>query len=711
MLFNHFVKFKCFFLFLSLISFQHLNASGENQTPRYLAPSGVDVNDCSDRNKPCASVQYVLMQTAKNDPVYMAGGSYDIEPEEVVHFTGDSVPLIPGYSTRDLYNTKSTKLNPVTLIGVHHYFRKELNAKGFKIQADTKSQSKEAKDFTESFINSSRKNNSATPCTAGMAGNFPCFNIDLQSQISLNNFSSAPTSASDIWGHVDLNDDREYAIIGLRNGTAIVDVTDSENPSEVGTITGVSSTWRDIKVYQYLDGTEYKAYAYVTTEGVQGLQIIDLNTLPNSVSLANTITSDFSTAHNVYISNVDYSSNTALPGVTPYLYIAGSDNSGGAYRVYDIASNPTNPSLVTSPPDGTGYVHDATSVVISDSRTTQCAGAPSTCEVYIDFNESTVDLWDHTNKSTPTLLSSTPYSGSQYTHSGWYSDNKQFIYVHDELDEQRNDITTRVIVLDISDLTAPQVVNEYFGPTRAIDHNGYTLGDKYYMSNYRRGLTVLDISTPDSPSEFGFFDTFPSPADNTSSFDGAWGTYPYLPSGSLLVSDKNNGLFVLKESANPLAQIGYLGFSETNTSADEDVGTVTLRVERTEGSNGEISVDYATSDTSATAGEDYVATSGTLTWADGDQSEKTITIEIIDDAIEENNENFSVLLGNPSNGANLNLKLAHRIDISANDQNTTTTPPPTNNNSGSGGGGNTDLLLLLILLLGVKLREYKRSYY
>ena len=68
------------------------------------------------------------------------------------------------------------------------------------------------------------------------------------------------------------------------------------------------------------------------------------------------------------------------------------------------------------------------------------------------------------------------------------------------------------------------------------------------MSNYRRGLTILDVSDPNAAAENGFFDTFPSPAIDSASFNGAWGVYPFLPSRTLVVSDIENGLFVLREA-------------------------------------------------------------------------------------------------------------------------------------------------------------------
>ena len=70
----------------------------------------------------------------------------------------------------------------------------------------------------------------------------------------LSEFSSRPSAANDIWGHVDLNTGDEYALIGLRNGIAVVNVTDPETaPKKSAPVSGANSAWRDIKVYQYFD--------------------------------------------------------------------------------------------------------------------------------------------------------------------------------------------------------------------------------------------------------------------------------------------------------------------------------------------------------------------------------------------------------------------------------------------------------------------------
>ncbi|TWH57208.1 putative cell wall-binding protein [Desulfitobacterium sp. LBE] len=100
-------------------------------------------------------------------------------------------------------------------------------------------------------------------------------------------------------------------------------------------------------------------------------------------------------------------------------------------------------------------------------------------------------------------------------------------------------------------------------------------------------------------------------------------------------------------------QPGVLAFSNAAYTIGEGGGSVTITVTRTGGSDGAVSVDYATSDGTATAGTDYTAASGTLSFADGDAASKTFTVAIIQDAILEGNETVNLTLSNAAGGAAL----------------------------------------------------------
>ncbi len=537
---------------VTLISTTSLAHHAGGHPTRYVAQSGVDNGSCAQASAPCKTLGYVISQAGKGDKIHVAEGSYSLEATDIFYLLSDMVIMQGGYKTSDKFAKASLEETSSEIVGIPAEYREQLAKKGFRLIQDQKKISALDEKTLEElnlFKKLTSKTQSFESCNNGSAAGFPCNNINLQSHMPLSSFSSNPGSINDIWGFVDLNDSNEYALVGLQNGTAIVNVTNPKLPVEVGFIAGNASIWRDLKVYQFFDETleKYQAYAYVTTESnaLQGLQIIDLTKLPTSVSLAQTLT-EFTKAHNVYIANVDYATGMANEPVPPVMYIAGANKSGGAYRVFGL-NDPLNPTLIASNPNN-DYVHDMASMVITDSRTSQCAQGHNPCEILVDFNETTVDLWDVTDKNAPFRMSRTGYANTGFTHSGWVSEDKKYVFVQDEIDEQRHGLNTTLRVMDINDLTQPFIAGIYSGKTKAIDHNGFVKGDKYYMSNYRRGLTILDIKDPTNPSELGFFDTFPTPSANSANFNGAWGTYPYLPSGNILISDVEFGFFVVKPS-------------------------------------------------------------------------------------------------------------------------------------------------------------------
>ena len=98
---------------------------------------------------------------------------------------------------------------------------------------------------------------------------------------------------------------------------------------------------------------------------------------------------------------------------------------------------------------------------------------------------------------------------------------------------------------------------------------------------------------------------------------------------------------------------GIIGLIRTGQMIGENTATVDYSVRRTGGSNGSVSVDYATADDTATSGSDYEDAFGTLNWDDGDMSDRIITINLIDDAEVEQEENFSLTLSAPTGGVAL----------------------------------------------------------
>jgi len=98
---------------------------------------------------------------------------------------------------------------------------------------------------------------------------------------------------------------------------------------------------------------------------------------------------------------------------------------------------------------------------------------------------------------------------------------------------------------------------------------------------------------------------------------------------------------------------GTLAFTQTAYTVSETAGSIMVSVGRTDGSKGAVSVNYATTAGSATAGSDYTTAAGTLNWADGDTANKTISVQILDDAIVESDETFTISLSGATGGASI----------------------------------------------------------
>lgn len=136
-------------------------------------------------------------------------------------------------------------------------------------------------------------------------------------------------------------------------------------------------------------------------------------------------------------------------------------------------------------------------------------------------------------------------------------------------------------------------------------------------------------------------------------------------------------LLVSAVTAMPNEDPGRLQFRGASFPVKEEAGTVTVVVKRQKGDHGEVTVEYETSAGSATAGEDYEETSGTLTWGDGDRSDKSFTINILDDDADEGQETFVVRLFDPTGGAVLGSVSQTTVRIKPSDR----------EDDGSGGGG------------------------
>jgi len=368
------------------------------------------------------------------------------------------------------------------------------------------------------------------PCENGFANGLPCNGFDLMSQIPVDILGGDGAEGNDSWGWTDPQTGKEYALVGTNVNAAFVDITDASNPILLGTLPTATSNspWRDIKVYNN--------HAFIVSEAPgHGMQVFDLTRLRNVANPPETFTADanyneFGRAHNIVI-NED----------SGFAYAVGSDTYSGGPHFVNI-QNPTSP-VAAGGYAADAYSHDA-QVVTYNGPDTDYTGK----EILIGSNENEVVIVDVTDKDNPVQISTIDYGNIGYTHQGWFTEDKVYFILGDEVDEISFGINSRTIVFNFSDLDNPQYHMEYLGPTAAIDHNGYVVGNTFYVANYTAGLRAIDISNLDAGimTETAYIDTYI--ADDNTSFNGAWNIYPFFESGNIVVSDINGGLFIVRPS-------------------------------------------------------------------------------------------------------------------------------------------------------------------
>ena len=399
-------------------------------------------------------------------------------------------------------------------------------------------------------------------CNNGFAGSYPCKDMDLMSFTDKTEIGgSNSTSLNDIWGWTDSQTGKEYALVGMSNGTSFVDISNPENPVFIGRLPTQTnnSTWRDLKVYQ--------DHVFIVSEASgHGMQVFDLTQLRNfngnPTTFSNTAYySGFGNAHNIFI-NED----------TGFAYAVGTGTCGpGGLHIIDIStpSIPAKAACVSDPNTGrsnTGYSHDVQCVVY-DGPDSAYVGK----EICFGSNETRLWIADVSTKTDDNSGAKTIGLGSYdnyYTHQGWLTEDHRYFIVNDELDEANNAYNnTRTLIWNVEDLNNPVVHKTYFGPTPAIDHNNYIIGNNVYMSHYTAGLRVMDITDISNPSESAYFDVYPS--SNNTSFDGTWSNFPYYNSGNIVVTGIDEGLYVVSPSGSgpaPAPDVTYTIPSDGNVT-------------------------------------------------------------------------------------------------------------------------------------------------
>ncbi len=322
---------------------------------------------------------------------------------------------------------------------------------------------------------------------------------------------------NDCWGYAEGG--REYALLGSAQKIHFFDITHPADIQEIASFAGgANSIWRDMKTYGN--------YAYsVADQGAEGLMIFNLSNLPASVTKANQLTTWFNRSHNIFIDEA-----------AGRLYVAGLSLPGGYdLVVLDLTINPASPGLIAFVNLPGGYVHD---VYVRD-HIAYCSHGNNGLYIY--------DLSTLTNPASPAALKSiTDYPDKGYNHSSWLSSNGQYLVFADEvptgLGLKIADVNSDPDEINVTDVFRSQLLAP--AHTNSVPHNPFILGNLVYVSYYEDGVQIFDISNPFDVVRAGYYDTY---TDHTAygNYDGAWGVYPFLPSGNIIGSDILNGLFVL----------------------------------------------------------------------------------------------------------------------------------------------------------------------
>ncbi len=334
-------------------------------------------------------------------------------------------------------------------------------------------------------------------------------NIELVGHLSYQSLRNS--QISNLWGYTD-EAGNEYAIVGVNGGggqpggVSVVSLADPANPQEVFFHPGLTSIWREVKVWG--------DHAYITTEAPSGgITIVDLSPLPESTDLTATVwqAPGWTTSHSLFIDE------------NGRLYIHGANRGNGGVIMYDLTQDPWNPVEVGT--FDTWYCHDS----FARGDTLYAA------HIYDGFF-SIVDVGD---PASPVLLGThgTPY---EFTHNTWLDGSGQYLYT---TDERSNAYVAAYDVSDPSDIQFKGMLRSDNG-SGAVPHNTYWVNDNYLVTSYYTyGVAIYDATLPHNLVEVGSYDTSPLSGDG---FNGAWGVYPFFPSGRLIISDIEQGLFVLE---------------------------------------------------------------------------------------------------------------------------------------------------------------------
>lgn len=356
-------------------------------------------------------------------------------------------------------------------------------------------------------------------------------NMKSLSQIEL------PALGNDVWGYVD-SIGNEYVIAGNRLNSQIFSLSNPADPQLISTIPGSRSVWRDFK--------SYKNYIYIVADqGDDGLTIVNMNEAPDTVSYKmwtdtvrlNNDNDIIRRCHNIYIDTIK-----------GHAYLSGCNNGIGGIIILDLSSNPEEPTIIGV--ENQAYSHDV--VTLKDRMYTS--------EIF----DGALAIYDISDPAEPLFISKT-FTSTFFTHNAWPSDDGKYIFTTDEKGNGYVD------AYDISDESNIKFLDKYrpVDDANVLPHNTHFIDDFLVTSWYTEGVIILDAKRPHNLIRVAQYDTNPQDAN------GNWGVTPYLPSGLILATDMDNGLFVLEADYQRAA---YLEGNVTDINTTEPINGALIEI-------------------------------------------------------------------------------------------------------------------------------------
>ncbi len=336
---------------------------------------------------------------------------------------------------------------------------------------------------------------------------------------------------------------QEYALLGGEAGLIIVNITNPDAPQQIVQIPGPNNLWKEIKVYSH--------YAYVTSEGGQGVQIVDLSNLPSA-----NLTYHYYKGDGAIAGDLDAIHALHIDVKKGFLYTYGGSidqNDPGGAKIFNLSPDPYNPKYVNRF-EQLGYIHDG---YVDNDTLYAC-----------HINAGIMSIVDMTDKLNPQVLGTVETPG-KFAHNSWMTNDRKHVLT---TDEKAPSFLTAYDVSDPTDIRELDRSSPNNGNGTYV-HNTHIINDYAVTSWYTSGVLIVDAHRPQNLITVAQYDTY---AGNNLEFEGCWGAFPYFPSGTVIATDIDPGqLTVLTPT---YQRACYLEGKVTNGCNGQPLAGATIRI-------------------------------------------------------------------------------------------------------------------------------------